>query len=110
MNIETMEYAVLTTVVGITIVFSILVILSLLMVLIKKVFDEKEAKPAGKAAAPAAVKTVSTEAGLPAWLSLAVAAFEALEAEDLAPNTAASWTPSEAEKTNAWLAQAVLRK
>ena len=80
MNIEAYSYTVLSAILGISIVFAFLGFLSVFMVLIKRLFDDKPVKTdisiapvsSGKAESPASDDTD--------WITAAVAAY--LEEED----------------------------
>ena len=97
MNIEAYSYTVLSAILGILIVFGFLTFLSLFMVLIKKIFDDKPAAMPAKPEVSDAGKTVSDESE---WITAAVAAY--LEEED-SPRSAMSWLPGENEKLDPWV-------
>ena len=105
MNIEAYSYTVLSAFLGITIVFAFLGFLSIFMVLIKRVFDEKRADTeiavaAGAVAAVSSGKEGGALSDDEEWITAAVAAY--LEEED-SPRTALSWQPAEKEKTDPWV-------
>jgi Na+-transporting methylmalonyl-CoA/oxaloacetate decarboxylase gamma subunit len=118
MNIESFSYAVLTTVVGMGIVFGFLIVLSVLMVIIRGIFDGNPGSPlfssrrtpegTGAAAASAGAGTgrtgtgeaaTGTEVGHPAdevvggvprWVVAATLAYLAEEEREYAPR-AGGW-------------------
>ncbi|MDX9799796.1 MAG: OadG family protein [Spirochaetia bacterium] len=111
MNIESYSYTVLASIVGMGIVFAFLAFLSLLMVVINRIFDGKDQGVAVKtssaknnAAAGAKANGVSTGNGKEAedntWIIAAVAAF--LEEEDM-PVSAVAWQPAGDEKLDPWV-------
>ena len=112
MNIEAYSYTVLSSFLGISIVFIFLGFLCVFMVLIKRVFDDK---PAGAeiavAAAAARGKDSETSKASDAdetdWIAAAVAVY--LEEED-SPRSALSWVPVEKEKSDPWVVTPRVRK
>lgn len=124
MNVEIFSYSVLASILGILIVFLSLCALSLLMVLLKVVFREREEKkpapaphegpivsavPAGPivSAVPKG-PMVSAVKRQDNWIIAAVAAFLAIEDENN-PSTAA-WTPGSHEKSDLWMNRAAFDK
>lgn len=120
---EEFIYSVMTSVLGITIVFTLLVFLSLLMVLIKKFADGDTAKGAAPKAAKASSAKKSgsrTGKGLPLpvivaaatatmadnakWLSAAVSAFLAAEEDEQNAPKASGWSSAGAAKYDPWVA------
>ncbi len=99
MNIEAYSYTVLSAILGMLIVFGFLGFLSVFMVLIKRVFDDKPAQPATTVVASSSDKGRDTadEAG---WITAAVAAY--LEEED-SPRSALAWQPTVNEKSDPWV-------
>ena len=102
MNIESFSYVLLTTVVGMAIVFLFLVVLSLLMVVIRAIFDDKPApspvsSPNGAAAgadgSPAADSRAADQMdnGVPRWVVAAALAYLSEEEREYAPR-ASEWT------------------
>ena len=93
MNIESFSYVLLTTVVGMAIVFLFLVVLSLLMVVIRAIFDDKPAP------SPASSQNGSTtdggsdqtDDGVPRWVVAAALAYLSEEEREYAPR-ASGWT------------------
>jgi Na+-transporting methylmalonyl-CoA/oxaloacetate decarboxylase gamma subunit len=106
MNIESFSYAVLTTIVGMAIVFGFLIVLSVLMVVIRVIFDRDPGRtPAGTGAAAASAgaapgrggaagAATGTEVGHPAdeivggvprWVVAATLAYLAEEEREYAP-------------------------
>lgn len=105
MNIEAYSYTVLSAFLGITIVFVFLGFLCVFMVLIKRLFEEKNANveiavAAGAAATAASVETAAAASDDADWITAAVAAY--LEEED-SPRSALSWVPGEKEKSDPWV-------
>ena len=112
MNIEAYSYTVLSSFLGITIVFVFLAFLSVFMVLIKKLFDDKSTETEIAVAAAAAVSSgkgseVLNEADETGWITAAVAVY--LEEED-SPRSALSWVPGEKEKSDPWVVTPRVRK
>ena len=109
MNIEVFSFSILTMFLGMTVTFLVLIFLCLLMMFLKKAFDEKE-KPDKSALKPVS-KTVSAPStpvsaqNSSLWLMAAVAAF--LADEELGAPRASAWSPSCDESTNAWINKAV---
>jgi len=113
---------------GILIVFAILVLLSVLMILIRKFSDtdpsQKSAQPkkaasvkAGAASnlpIPVLVAVAASEFGAgtnsPDWVSAAVAAYIASEDDDAVTPRASSWSAGRTEKYDPWVANNKLSK
>ena len=104
MNVESFSYVLLTTVVGMAIVFLFLVVLSLLMVVIRAIFDDKPApSPASSqngsatdggsdgAGAAASAGADQTDYGVPRWVVAAALAYLSEEEREYAPR-ASGWT------------------
>ena len=126
-TIESFDYAIVTTVLGVLVVFVALTLLSLMMVALKAVFGERSAERSGRPAgasgkgaaagagpgAPAAgpagkgAGSGGPKAGEmplpPSWLTAAVAAF--LAAEEASGPTAEPWLP-EFNHFDPWLGPA----
>ena len=97
MDIEVFSYTLVSTVVGLFVVFSFLAILAIVMVILGKWDMAKTAKkdaPKAAAAAAEAPKAESMD-----WLIAAVAAFVAQDEE---PVSAEAWTPSDILKESPW--------
>ena len=108
MDIQAYSYTVLSSIIGMGIVFTFLGFLSLLMVIIKRVFDSP-ASPANVVKtkqADTAMNNNAAERGSESraednmWIIAAVAAF--LEEEDM-PKSAMAWQPAESEKHDPWV-------
>ncbi|MBI9106938.1 MAG: OadG family protein [Spirochaetales bacterium] len=104
---EHFSYSLMASGLGILIVFLILVLLSVLMIVIRKFSDDNGSKnkqpasapaPAPLQAAPVTVAKADNE-----WIIAAVAAFIAVEDEDLVVPQASSWSPSVSEKYDPWV-------
>lgn len=105
-NIQAYSYTVLTSIIGMLIVFAFLGFLCLMMVVIKRIFDKtpgtgkvsqpKASPEVGKPSESSAKDTVSDNG----WVIAAVAAY--LEEEDQ-PRSALSWQPAESEKNDPWV-------
>jgi len=95
MDIEVFSYTLVSTVIGLLVVFSFLAFLAVVMVILGK-WDMAKAAKAEKKAASAAPKADNAAAPEAAesmdWLIAAVAAFVAQDEE---PVSAEAWTPSE---------------
>lgn len=103
MNVESFSYALLAAVVGMAIVFLFLVVLSVLMVVIRAIFDDNavaggdqhDAATDGDAGEQAAGKTSraadQTDDGVPRWAVAAALAYLSEEEREYAPR-AAGWT------------------
>lgn len=117
-TIESFDYAIVTTVLGVVVVFVALTLLSLMMVALKAVFGdrtgERSGRPAGASAKGAAAGAAGKGAGSedpkagemplpPGWLTAAVAAF--LAAEEAGGPTAEPWLP-EFNHFDPWLGPA----
>lgn len=97
MDIEVFSYTLVSTVVGLFVVFSFLAILAIVMVILGKWDMAKTAKkdaPKAAAAAAEAPKAESMD-----WLIAAVAAFVAQDEE---PVSAEAWTPSDILRESPW--------
>ena len=103
MNIELYSYSVMASILGIVIVFLSLVGLCLLMVLLKKVFAEREKPSDSAAAAPSAKAAPAASAEAPEWIMAAVAAYM-LEADIPVPS-AAAWNPGIGDIPSLWMSQ-----
>ncbi len=127
---ELFSYSLMASALGILIVFVLLIFLSALMVLIKKVFDSessKTAKSAPKTASNAVQKTGSSSnasaPGLPLpvivaaaiaaddsaafdpeWIAAATAAYLASEEDDEIKPRASSWSAAGSNKYDPWVA------
>ena len=113
---------------GILIVFAILVLLSGLMILIRKLSDSepREKKPAAAKPAPARKKKAgeptlplpvlvaaaaqATAAGSPDWIAAAVAAVIAVEDDEAAAPSAVSWNATAYTSYDPWVANTKLSK
>lgn len=103
MNVESFSYALLAAVVGMAIVFLFLVVLSVLMVVIRAIFEDRAAarggqpetaadgdaggQPAGETSRAAD----QTDDGVPRWAVAAALAYLSEEEREYAPR-AAGWT------------------
>ena len=94
MDIEVFSYTLVSTVVGLFVVFSFLAILAIVMVVLGKWDIAKSNKAATPAAAAEAPKAESMD-----WLIAAVAAFVAQDEE---PVSAEAWTPSDILRESPW--------
>lgn len=101
MNIEAFGYSVMASVLGISIVFLSLVGLSLLMVLLKVLFGDKENKPGTVAAVPAEAGVSAVARENNDWIMAAVAAYM-MEEDGVAPS-ALSWGPKADEPADPWM-------
>ncbi|MBN2051234.1 MAG: OadG family protein [Spirochaetales bacterium] len=110
MNLESMSYSLLSSVLGILIVFIALIALSAMMVLLKMVFDaSKRVKTAEvQTAAPAAAAKSDDTEELD-WLGAAAAIYLLEEEEALGAPSAAGWLPGPDVKTDPWAAAPILR-
>lgn len=101
MDIEVFSYTLVSTVVGLFVVFSFLAILAIVMVILGKWDMAKTSKKAApKAAAPAAAAAAEApKAESMDWLIAAVAAFVAQDEE---PVSAEAWTPSDILRESPW--------
>ncbi|MBR4375609.1 MAG: OadG family protein [Spirochaetia bacterium] len=100
MDIEVFSYTLVSTVVGLFVVFSFLAILAIVMVILGKwdIAKSKKAAPKAAAAAPAA-QAEAPKAESMDWLIAAVAAFVAQDEE---PVSAEAWTPSDILRESPW--------
>ena len=101
MDIEVFSYTLVSTVVGLFVVFSFLAILAIVMVILGKWDMAKAAKKDAPkaAAAPAASAAEAPKAESMDWLIAAVAAFVAQDEE---PVSAEAWTPSDILRESPW--------
>lgn len=101
MDIEVFSYTLVSTVVGLFVVFSFLAILAIVMVILGKWDMAKAAKKdvPKAAAAPAAAAAEAPKAESMDWLIAAVAAFVAQDEE---PVSAEAWTPSDILRESPW--------
>ena len=100
MDIEVFSYTLVSTVVGLFVVFSFLAILAIVMVILGKWDMAKAAKKeAPKAAAAPAAAAEAPKAESMDWLIAAVAAFVAQDEE---PVSAEAWTPSDILRESPW--------
>ncbi len=101
MDIEVFSYTLVSTVVGLFVVFSFLAILAIVMVILGKWDIAKAAKKEAPkaAAAPAAAAAEAPKAESMDWLIAAVAAFVAQDEE---PVSAEAWTPSDILRESPW--------
>lgn len=98
---EAFSYTIVTTCIGVPLVFIFLAFLAIIMVGLGKWDAAKAAKaapkaaaPAAETAAPAAAKAESTD-----WIIAAVAAYVAQDEE---PVSAEAWTPSDILSNSPW--------
>ena len=102
MDIEVFSYTLVSTVVGLFVVFSFLAILAIVMVILGKWDMAKAAKkeaPKAAAAPAAAAAAEAPKAESMDWLIAAVAAFVAQDEE---PVSAEAWTPSDILRESPW--------
>ena len=102
MDIEVFSYTLVSTVVGLFVVFSFLAILANVMVILGKWDMAKAAKkdaPKAAAAPAAAAAAEAPKAESMDWLIAAVAAFVAQDEE---PVSAEAWTPSDILRESPW--------
>ena len=102
MDIEVFSYTLVSTVVGLFVVFSFLAILAIVMVFLGKWDMAKAAKkdaPKAAAAPAAAAAAEAPKAESMDWLIAAVAAFVAQDEE---PVSAEAWTPSDILRESPW--------
>ena len=101
MDIEVFSYTLVSTVVGLFVVFSFLAILAIVMVILGKWDMAKAAKKEAPkaAAAPASAAAEAPKAESMDWLIAAVAAFVAQDEE---PVSAEAWTPSDILRESPW--------
>lgn len=99
MDIEVFSYTLVSTVVGLFVVFSFLAILAIVMVILGKWDIAKSKKEAPKAAAAPAAQAEAPKAESMDWLIAAVAAFVAQDEE---PVSAEAWTPSDILRESPW--------
>lgn len=88
MNHETFSYTLFTAGFGMLVVFFFLALLSVLMVVIKRAFDDRRTT---EPTAPAAVPSDESARDLPRWVTAAVVAYLAVE-ERMRARPAAPWT------------------
>lgn len=96
-----MQYVLVSTLIGVPLVFCFLAFLAVVMVILGKIDNAKKAPaaapaPAAPAAAPAAAESAAENND---WIIAAVAAY--IE-EDEEPVSALAWTPSENLKYDSW--------
>ena len=102
MDIEVFSYTLVSTVVGLFVVFSFLAILAIVMVILGKWDMAKAVKkdaPKAAAAPAAAAAAEAPKAESMDWLIAAVAAFVAQDEE---PVSAEAWTPSDILRESPW--------
>ena len=101
MDKELFSYTLVSTVIGLFVVFSFLAILAIVMVILGKWDMAKAAKKDAPkaAAAPAAAAAEAPKAESMDWLIAAVAAFVAQDEE---PVSAEAWTPSDILRESPW--------
>ena len=113
MDIQAYSYTVLSSIIGMGIVFTFLGFLSVLMVVIKKLFDNPQkaviTQDPGKKSGAGETKSASAESSAEdsSWIIAAVAAF--LEDEDQ-PRSALSWLPQSGEKQDQWVSSPRIHK
>lgn len=109
---ETYQYSLLSSGLGILIVFLALVALSVMMVLLKKFFEPRRKAEAENepTAAETHEESLRQEAEEVEWLQAAVAAYMILEAEASGAPSAAEWQPGNGERTDPWAGAPVLRR
>ena len=107
---ETYQYSLLSSGLGIMIVFLALIALSVMMVLLKRVFGARKVKraevPVEESSAPVVQQDDAEELD---WLSAAVVAYLIEEAEALEAPSASGWTPAADERTDPWVSVPRLR-
>jgi len=106
MNPEVFRYSILVAVLGMSIVFTALILLSLMMVAIKSAFGERQAAGSAPRSEARVVQGNSpTQTGKDMrWLVAAAVAFlseEALESH----RSAEAWHPAQGESTDPWVNQ-----
>ena len=114
MNVESLNYSLLASALGILIVFLSLCGLSLLMVILKTVFGERENKqPRGEeiiSTAPAVNANQASAGAAPGqsegWIAAAVAAF-LLNGDS---PSALKWAPGSSEKSDSWMNRTAFEK
>ena len=102
MDKELFSYTLVSTVIGLFVVFSFLAVLAIVMVILGKWDMAKAAKkdaPKAAAAPAAAAAAEAPKAESMDWLIAAVAAFVAQDEE---PVSAEAWTPSDILKESPW--------
>ena len=101
MDKELFSYTLVSTVIGLFVVFSFLAVLAIVMVILGKWDMAKAAKKEAPkaAAAPAAAAAEAPKAESMDWLIAAVAAFVAQDEE---PVSAEAWTPSDILRESPW--------
>jgi sodium pump decarboxylase gamma subunit len=102
---EQFSYSLLASGLGILIVFTILVLLSVVMILIRKFSGETNTPKGGpeKNSEPAEPEPQLAVKDNTEWIIAAVAAFLAAEDDEQIIPQALSWTPSAAEKYDPWV-------
>ncbi len=106
---ETYLYSLMSSGLGILIVFIALVVLSVLMVLLKRFFGTKEERPEEDTRITPTAPQVESEGEDLEWITAAVAAYIIKEGETLGAPSAESWQPGTEERTDPWVATPVLR-
>lgn len=99
---EFFQYSLMTSGLGIIVVFLILILLSVFMVLIRYFSDEifgpeKVTQDENKQ------ESHPADQELPRWVSAAVAVFSSYSDPDTSLPTASAWAPSETERHDRWL-------
>lgn len=94
-----MSYVLVSTLIGVPLVFFFLAFLAVVMVILGKIDNAKKAPAPAPAAAPAAAAPAEKAAENNDWIFAAVAAY--IE-EDEEPVSALAWTPSENLKYDSW--------
>jgi len=109
MNVETFSYTVITAILGMSVVFVFLWVLSLLMSGIKLAFGEKPQKNGAVgstivgADARTSGSTLPSKAGVPGWVLAAVATY-LIEEELESQRSAEAWAPRPIASTEPWVA------
>ena len=105
MDIELFSYSLMTALLGIIIVFASLLLLSFLMIIIKKLFSKKETE-----STPVKFINKNLPADQSEWIIGAVAAYLTIEEEDLIPPSVNTWLPDNSEKYDPWMSEIQLNK
>jgi len=109
MNIEAYTYSILSSVLGILIVFIALIVLSVMMVVLKRAFDRNKVKAeSAEQDKPKDGMVVQKEEELD-WLTAAVTAYMVLEQEASGAPSAENWNPGGDERIDPWVSTPVLR-
>ncbi|MEW5816587.1 MAG: OadG family protein [Spirochaetota bacterium] len=101
MNIEKYVFSLITTILGMGIVFLFLALLSLMMNGLKRLFIEKQPVEA-PAETPAAEPKKDNRKNLK-WVIIAVSTFIALEEAEVFHYSAAMWTAAAGKDNNFWV-------